>query len=395
MGSGFWRLWAASTISNLGGGMSGAAFALLAAGLTRNPSLVAALTFAFTAPWLLFGLHGGALVDRLDRRRVMVSVNVARAVVVGMLALAVATEDVSLPLLYAVAFLLGASETLYDNAAQSLVPALVPRERLDAANGWLLTAERLTNEFIGPPIGGLLFAVAAWAAIASDAVGWALAAALLFGVRGRFRPSQAEAPPRASLTADVREGLVWLWHNPPLRALAATVALLGLVDTAWFAILVLFSIELLDVGPAGYGLLVAAGGLGAIMGSLLAAPLSRAYGRGGALVVSLVVAAAAQTGVGLSSTAVIAGVLLGVSGFAFGVWNVAAVSLRQALAPNWLLGRVHSAYRFLGVGASAVGALAGGVVADAFGLRAPFLIGAPLLVAAALAAGPTLRAVKV
>jgi MFS family permease len=171
--------------------------------------------------------------------------------------------------------------------------------------------------------------------------------------------------------------------------------LLGLVDTAWFAILVLFAIEVLDVGSAGYGLLVAAGGVGAIAGSLLAAPLSRAYGRGAALVVSLVVAAAAQTGVGLTSTAVVAGALLGVSGFAFGVWNVAAVSLRQALAPDRLLGRVHSAYRFLGVGASAVGALAGGLVADTLGLRAPFLIGAPLLVAAALAAGPALRAVKV
>jgi MFS family permease len=394
MGLDFWRLWSASTISNLGGGISGAAFALLAAGLTRNPSLVAALTFAFTVPWLLFGLHGGALVDRLDRRRVMIAVNAGRAVVVGLLALAVATDAVSLPLLYGVAFLLGASETLYDNAAQSLLPALVPRERLDAANGWLLTAERLTNEFIGPPIGGLLFAVAAWAAIASDAVGWALAAALLFGVRGRFRPSQAEAA-RTSLTADVREGLVWVWRSAPLRALAATAALLGLVDTAWFAILVLFAIEVLDVGSAGYGLLVAAGGVGAIAGSLLAAPLSRAYGRGAALVVSLVVAAAAQTGVGLTSTAVVAGALLGVSGFAFGVWNVAAVSLRQALAPDRLLGRVHSAYRFLGVGASAVGALAGGLVADTLGLRAPFLIGAPLLVAAALAAGPALRAVKV
>ena len=395
MGRDFWRLWSASTISNLGGGISGAAFALLAAGLTRNPSLVAALTLAFTAPWLLFGLHGGAVVDRLDRRRVMVAVNVARTAVVGLLALAVATDVVNLPLLYGIAFLLGASETLYDNAAQSLLPALVPRDRLDAANGWLLTAERLTNEFIGPPIGGLLFAVAAWAAIAADAVGWAIAAVLLVRVRGDFRVPRAEAAAQASLTAEVREGLAWLWRNRPLRALAAAVALLGLVDTAWFAILVLYAIEVLGLGSAGYGLLVAAGGIGAIAGSLLAAPLSRAYGRGGALVLSLLVAAVAQAGVGLTSTAVVAGALLAVSGFAFGVWNVAAVSLRQTLAPDRLLGRVHSAYRFLGVGSSAVGALAGGVVAAIFGLRAPFLVGAPLLVVAALIAGPALRAVRV
>jgi MFS family permease len=395
MGRDFWRLWTASTISNLGGGISGAAFALLAAGLTRDPRFVAALTFAFTAPWLLFGLHGGAIVDRLDRRRVMVAVNIGRSVIVGLLAFAVATDAVNLPLLYGVAFVLGASETLYDNAAQSLLPALVPRERLDAANGWLLTAERLTNEFIGPPIGGLLFAVAAWAAIASDAVGWALAAVLLLGVRGRFRATRAEARARTSLTADVREGLAWLWQNRPLRALAGAVALLGLVDSAWFAILVLYALEVLDLGSAGYGVLVAAGGVGAIAGSVLAARLSRVYGRGGVLVLSLLVAAVSQAGVGLTSTAVVAGVLLAVSGFAFGVWNVAAVSLRQSLAPHHLLGRVHSAYRFLGVGASAVGALAGGVIAESLGLRAPFLVGAPLLVVAALAAGPALRAVKV
>lgn len=395
MGRNFWRLWAASTITNLGGGISGAAFALLAAGLTRDPRLVAALMFAFTSPWLLFGLYGGAIVDRLDRRRVMVAVNVGRAVIVGLLALGVATDAVNLPLLYGVAFVLGASETLYDNAAQSLVPALVPRERLDAANGWLLTAERLTNEFAGPPIGGLLFAIAAWAAIASDAVGWALAAILLVGVRGRFRASRAGPAVRTSLTAEVREGLVWLWRNPQLRALAGAVALLGLVDAAWFSILVLFALQILDVGPVGYGILVAAGGVGAIVGSATAPALSRAVGRGGALVLSLLVAAASQTSVGLTSTAVVAGVLLAVSGFAFGVWNVAAVSLRQALAPDRLLGRVHSAYRFLGVGASAVGALAGGVVADVLGLRAPFLVGAPLLVVAVLAAGPALRAVKV
>jgi MFS family permease len=376
MGRDFGRLWAASAVSNIGDGIALAAFPLLAAAFSRDPAAVAGLTFAFTAPWLVFGLPAGALADRFDRRLLMVSVDTARAAGVVALAAAVLTDTAGLTALYAAAFFLGSAETLFANASGSILPALVPQDRLEEANGRLGASASVANEFVGPPVGGLLFGVAVALPFFVDAGSFAVAALLVAAMRGRFRPERL----RTTLRADVIEGVRFVAGHSTLRLLLAAVAVLAVVDAAWYSILVLYAQEILGLGAVGFSLLLVAGGAGTVLGSLGAGRLRRRIGTRQALAAALLVAGAAQLALGLISSPGIAAAMVAAGNLAFGVWNVLALSLRQRLAPDALLGRVHSAYRFVGAGAYAVGALAGGSAAAALGLRAPFLLGAPVLV---------------
>jgi MFS family permease len=185
LGPDYRKLWTAAAVSTLGDGVREAALPLLAASLTRDPAKVAAVAFAGRLPWLLFSLLSGALVDRLDRRRVMWQVDTGRAMVVLALAAAVLMESTSIPLLVVIAFVLGTGETLFDNAAQALMPAVVGRQHLEAANTRLYAAQISSAEFVGPPLGSLLFgAVAVAAPFFLDAGSFAVAAFLVLAMRG-------------------------------------------------------------------------------------------------------------------------------------------------------------------------------------------------------------------
>ena len=380
MSGSFWRLWAGGTISRLGDGVRFAAFPLLAASLTRDARLVAGLTFVQGVPFLLFGLHAGAFVDRDDRRVVMIAVNAARAGAAGALAGSILAGRSSIALLYVVAFLLGCGETFADNAAAALLPSVVSRERLRRANGLLAAAGRAAHEFVGPPLGALLFAAAAAAPVILDGASFAAASLLVLTIRGSFRVEREE-PSR--VWDDVVEGLRWLRAQRELRAVTASVAVLGVLDSLWFSILVLYALEVLHVGSLGYGLLILAGGVGGVAGSLLASRTGVRTGLAGALLA----AAATQLVLGLTSSTAVAAAMLALSGGAFGLWAVLATSLRQEVAPDRMLGRMSSVYLVLGLGGIAVGGLVGGFVADAFGIRAPFLLGVPVLLATGLWVG--------
>jgi predicted MFS family arabinose efflux permease len=389
LGANYARLWTATTVSNLGDGVTLAALPLLAASLTRSPTEVAAVTFALSLPWLFFALVGGALADRLDRRRTMAVVDGIRTLLLALLGALVLTDTISLILLAVVAFAIGTAETVFDNAAQSILPNVVARDALETANGRLYAGEVVTNQFVGPPLGAFLFAATASAPFLLDAGSFALAALLVLSLRGSFRPIRAAKPDgsaRPSIRADIVEGLRWLAHHRLLRTLALSLGVLNLLSSAVFAVLVLYSLEVLDLSQEGYGILLVSGGIGALIGSLLGRRLSTALGPG-----TLVLTSAAMIGLATLVPAVwtqpvAVGISLALVG-AFGVtWNIVTVSLRQAIIPDALLGRVNSAYRLLGWGSMPIGALLGGVLADAFGLRAPFVVGGvlPLLLTAVM-----------
>ncbi|HZB50493.1 MAG TPA: MFS transporter [Mycobacteriales bacterium] len=381
----YWVLWSASSTSNLADGVRAAALPLLAVALTRDPRLVAGLTAVRTLPWLVFGLVAGAVVDRVDRRRLMILANLGQAALLGSLAVAVGTGNAGILALYVVAFVVGVGETLHDNAAQTVLPAVVHRDQLPDANGKLVAAERVTNEFAGPPLGAALFSVGAAVPVAADAVLAAASSALMLPVPGSFKVERDEAEP-ASLRRQIGYSLRWLWRHRPLRTLAGLAAVVGIVDTAWFATLVLFALDELGASQAQFGLLLAAGAIGSVAGALAAPRLSRAVGPARGIIGTLVAAGVVQLLLGLTGGPVLAGVLLAASGFALTAWNVLVVSLRQALVPAELLGRVTAAYRFVGLGSMPLGAVLGGILGQTLGLRAPLLLGAPVLVLAALLA---------
>jgi len=362
-----------------------AALPLLAASLTRDPAAVAAVAFAGRLPWLLFSLVSGALVDRLDRRRVMWQVDTGRALVVTALAAAVLLDATSIPLLVVVAFVLGTGENLFDNAAQALMPAVVPRERLEEANSRLYVAQITSAEFVGPPLGSFLFGVVAVSApFFVDAGSFFAAAALVLAIAGVYRAPHRQPQEHARLTTEIGEGLRWLWSHRLLRTLAVMLGVWNLLTTASAAVFVLFATADLHVSKAGYGLLFSAGAVGSIVGSLLATRIIRWIGPGRSLLVAVVVSGLANLVVALTSSAYLVGVMGAIGSMVGIVWNVITVSLRQAIIPDELLGRVNSVYRFLGWGMMPIGAALGGAIAAAFGLRATYWVGGAVLLAMAL-----------
>lgn len=377
-GSGFARLWAAQGVSNVGDGVYGTALPLLAATLTRDPFLVSVVSFAEWLPWLLFGLLSGALLDRWDRRRVIWAVDAARFAVVGGLALAVLLEQAGIALLAAAGFLLGTGQTLVDTGARSMLPALVSRDpqRLERANGRLIGTQVVAQELAGPPAGGFLFSVAGWVPFALDAVSFALGSALVASIRGHFGPAAgapAEDGRRSTLRTEIAEGLRWLAAHRVLRATAAMVAVVNLLAAGGGAVAVLFAQDRLGLDAVGFGLLLSGSAVGGVLASLVAVRLARVVGTARILVWTMVLSALAFLVFGLSSDPWLAGAMWALVGFFTVVFNVVLESLRQALTPDRLLGRVISAFRLFSFGAVPLGALLGGAVARAFGLRAPFV----------------------
>ncbi len=385
LGREFGKLWVAAGLANLGDGIRLATIPLLAATLTRDPVQISGLYFTQQLPWLLVSLVSGALADRLDRRRLMGMVHLGRTALMGIVAAAVATDTVVLPLLYGVAFALGTAETLADSAASALLPAVTRRQDLERANGRLEATVTITNQFAGPALGVAVFSAVAAGPFLLDSLLLAGAGALVLALRP---PARGEVRPSgASLRHDIAEGLRWLWGSPVLRALTGLSAVMNLAINAMVGILVLYALEVLRLTEAGYGVLLVSWAVGGVLGGLGAAEISGRLGRGATLLVASSTLAATLMVTGLTSSAAVAAVMQGLMGFAGGLWAVVTVSLRQSLVPDRMLGRIAGAHYLVSYGCSSLGTLVGGLVATAVGLRAPLLLGSALVTLSLIAVG--------
>jgi MFS family permease len=374
----FWRLWGSSAAANVADGIVLIAFPLAAIRLGASPGELAGLAIAGVLPVLLLGLVAGGLADRLDRRRTMLAVQVLRLAVVAVLGMLAATGSLGMPGLVAGMFALGVGEAFFDTNAQSILPMVVARDRLVAANGRLFAAETLANSFIGPPLGGLLVAIALPLAFAGAGVGFALAALGLVLMTGSYRVVSPAV--RRSLAREIGEGVGYLAGHRLLLTLSLMVALGRLGSGAWFVLLALFAVA---PGPMGltepqFGLLLVTFGVGSIIGTLVAGRLVARHGRprvllGATLVFGLTIALPAVTAspawIGLGSV---------VAGISVMCWNVTNVSLRQAIVPPALLGRVHATHRLLAHTAGLLGAALAGLIGETLGLEAAFAIGAAI-----------------
>jgi MFS family permease len=383
LGRNFHKALVASGFANLADGVFQVALPLLAVQLTRSPLLIAGVNLAARLPWLL-ALVAGALADRLDRRQTMVRVNLVRTVLLAGLALAVVTDLATLPMLYAVALLLGMAETLFDTSAQSLLPAIVAREDLTRANSRLFAVELVANTFVGPPLGGLLAAAGLAVAIGAPAVAYLAGAGCLALIAGGFRATGAAPAGTTRLRDEIAEGAGFVWRHPVLRPLAIMLGVQNMAFAAVFSVFVLFAVEPGPMGlsKAGYGILLAAEGVGSLLGTWLAVPAERRLGRVRTLVVGVLLSAASLVVYTLTTSPVLVGTAFAVSGVSMVLWNVVTVSLRQRITPDRLLGRMNAAYRLVGWGTMPIGSLLGGVLAAWLGLRPTFLVAAVITLAA-------------
>src|SRR5215211_3874778 len=364
LGRNFSRTLAASGFANLADGVFQVALPLLAVQLTRSPALIAGVTVAARLPWLAAPV-AGALADRLDRRQTMIRVNLVRTVLLGGLGLAVAADQAGLAMLYAVALLLGIAETLFDTSAQSLLPAIVARDDLTRANSRLFAVD-------------LLAAAGLAIAVGMPAAAYLLGAGCLALIAGSFRAAGAGPVGSTRLRDEVVEGLRFVFRHPVLRPLAVMLGVQNMAFAAMYSVLVLYAVAPGPMGlsEGGFGVLLAALGVGSLIGTWLAVPAERRLGRVRTLVVAVVLSGTSLLVPALTANAVLVGASEVVSGVAIALWNVVTVSLRQRITPDRLLGRMNASYRLVGWGTMPLGAALGGFLAEALGLQATFAIAA-------------------
>jgi MFS family permease len=370
----------------------------LAISVSTDPRLVAIVTTAGTLPWLLFGLLGGALADRLDRRRVMWLVDAIRGMLMVGFVGWVATGKPTIAVLATVAFLIGTGRTVYDSAATALLPGLVPLERLPTANSRLVTSTMLTGQLIGPGVAGLLFALAPELPLGIDAGSFLLAALLIAGVRTpptrRSVPDPYQPARSRRLRTEIREGLGFLWRDTTLRTLTVLIMVLAAASGGLIAVLALYSTQRLHVGSIGYGLLFSSYAVGGIMGGLGAPRLLGRQFAGRPLVAVLTLTVGSFVGLAQTTTAVVADATLLVFGVAAGLWFVLSASMFQTHTPPHLLGRISSSYRAASAAASVLGSAGVGFVAHAVGIRTTLLICAALIAATGLLARASIAAAR-
>ncbi|MDI2125528.1 MFS transporter [Yinghuangia seranimata] len=378
--TGFGRLWTAQTISSLGDGVSHAALPLLALTLTRDPMALAVVTAVGTLPWLLFGVLGGALVDRWDRRRTMWVTDAARAVLLAIPAAAAAFDMLGIPLLAAVAFLLGLGSLLFDTAATAYLPDLLGRDPmlLERANSRLRGAQTAASGFAGPPAGSALLAIGRSVPLLADAVSFAVSAVLV-----RSLPAASKPVPQAheSLLRQARAGASYVFRDRLLLGLALRPAVGNIAFLAVETVLALFAHDRLGIGTFGFGLLLTAEATGGLIGAAIASRLGRALGTGTALTCTAAVEGLAILGLAAAPNPYVAGLALAVCGAGMGATMVIGPSLRQAIVPAHLMGRVASTSRMLSMCAAPFGAFLGGWLATTYDVRTPLYTAAGLLLA--------------
>lgn len=388
----YWRFWAAAAVSNLGDGLRLIALPLLALQITTDPLLIAGVTALNFAPWILVGPVSGAVVDRVDRRGLLIAVQLGRGLVLVGFASLVAMDAVTIWSLYAVTAIIAAGETLADSAAQAAIPYLVDLPQLERANSRMVSAEIVTNEVAGGPLGGLLFAAAAILPFAANAATYLVAALLVSVVGTNLGPfaSPKDRPAPQHLRTDIAEGFRFVFTHPVLRPLSVAAALVNLGGGAVGAILVLFAVETIGLSEVGFGLLLGLGAIGGLLGASLAARLVAARGRRITIVGTAAVVASGSLALAVVDAPLTLAAAWFVISAATATSNVVTRSLRQTVTPDRLLGRMVTSIRLVGLGAIPVGAVVGGLLARAVDIRAPFVLGGIAVGAAGVVLAATL-----
>jgi predicted MFS family arabinose efflux permease len=380
LGTSFRWLLSSTVVNNVGDGIALAAGPLLVASLTRDPFLVSMALMAQWLPMLLFGVVGGVAADRLDRRRIVVVVNLARAVVLLALVAFIATGSLTIAWALVVLFVLGTAETFADSASSTLLPSLVARKDLGIANARMQGAFLLTNQLVAPPIGAALFAAGMALPFAANAAAFGLGALLLARIVGSTRSDRTEV---AGVWADTVEGLRWLVGHPPMRTLALTIFAFNVTFGAGWGVLVLYAGDRLGLGEVGFGLLMTATAVGGLIGTVAYGALERRFRLASLLRVGLLVETGTHLSLALTTTPAVAMATLVLFGAHAFVWGTLSTVVRHRAVPNALLGRVTGVYRVATVGGLVLGAPLGGVLARTLGVTAPFwfgFVGSALLV---------------
>lgn len=369
LGSGFRWLVASSWSANLGDGFAVSAGPLLIASQTHDATLVALALLLQRLPWLLFGLVGGAVADRLDRARLCAAVELARVVVLAVLVLAVVSHRVSIAAVLTALFLLGTADVFSNTASGSILPSIVERDDLILGNSRMLTGVVTLNQLAGPALGAMLFAIGmAWPFV-GQAILVGAGAVMILQIR---LPARAAVEVPTRMRAEVIEGCRWTWQHAGVRTLVLTIFIFNITFGAAWSVLVLYAEERLHLGAVGFGLLTTASAVGGIAGNLGYGWLIRRVSLGNIMRVGLIIETFTHLSLALTTVPAIAiGIMVVFGAHAF-IWGSTSVTVRQLAVPEALQGRVSSVYSLGVFGGLVVGAALGGPIASRFGVTGPF-----------------------
>lgn len=380
LGRTFANVFTANLASSLGDGIARTASPLLAARLTDDPVLIAGIAAVAMLPWLLFALPAGILVDRMDRRQALALAASVRTLLAVALVVLVASDSLTIWWLYLVIFIYGVCETLYDGAIRAVVPSVVPKKNLPRANARIEGGELVVQNFAAAPLTSALFAVAVLIPLGGLIAAFGLAALLaaLLPAIASGRQFHAAAAGEAAEVVPFRRQLADGWNfilaNRMMRTLWFVSIPVAILFSASGATLVLFVLDTLAIPEAAFGLFLLSGAVGGLIGSVVASRLARRFGLGPVMAAANLLAGVVTLLTGLLPVAVVGAVLFAVGGALSTVWNVLVMSLRQAVIPGRLLGRVHGTWRTLLWGTMPIGSLLGGALA-LIDLTVPWIVG--------------------
>lgn len=369
LGRDFRWLFGASWATNIGDGLAVAAGPLLMASQTQDAGLVAMALLVQRLPYLVFSLYAGVMVDRWDRRLVVIVVNLLRALVLVVLAVLIAGGQVNPGVVLAALFLLGTAEVFADITKSALLPMMVPHSELGTANARMVTAFQTANQLVGPPIGAFLFAVGMAIPFGVQAVAMALGAVLISRIA---RTPGMGASARSAVVGELKAGVKWLWNHSSLRILAITVFVFNITFGAAWSVLVLVAIERFQIGEVGYGVMIAVGAVGGIFGAVAYGGLERRFGMANIMRAGLIVECATHLVLATTTWPVLGMTMLFLFGVHNSLWATTTTTIRQRVVPSNMLGRVSSVNQLGSYGGMVLGAAIGGVIASQWGVAAPF-----------------------
>jgi MFS family permease len=398
LGATFNKLWSATLASNVADGLLKTSAPLLAATLTKDPVVIAALAAVVMLPWLFFAIPIGSLVDRVDRRKALWLANSIRFAALATLTVSIVTETINIPILYFVAFIIGAAEVLYDTTAQALIPQILKPAQLERGNSRLSIGATMVGELIGAPLSGILYALAIFLPFLSSTLGIFLAVVLVAIIPGTYKPIAAlddngKPLPKKSLWADMRFGISYLLSNKLLLKLVLLTTSIGFFFSATGSTMVLFMLDVLKVPLALFGFVFLAGAFGSILGSFMAPKVSERFGRMNIMALTIFLSGVLTALSGLSPNVWVWIVLSVFGGIVMAHWNILLMSTYHQIIPNELFGRIHGTRRTLVWGLMPIGSLLGGVFA-LIDLRAPLIIGGTISAIIALFGIPFIRSLS-
>lgn len=376
-------LWGGQIISSIGTQVSQLAFPLLVLLLTRSAAQAGFVGAVRTVPYLVFSLPAGALLDRWDRKRVMIFCDAVRVLCLASIPVAFACGKLSLIQIYLVSLLEGMLFVFFDIAEASCLPNVVNREQLPAAVAQNQATQGITS-LLGPSLGGFLYGVNVLLPFGADALSYLVSVLSLFWIRRRFQHERTTAPRR--LDREVTEGLAWFWHQPLLRVMAVLSCGVNLVVVGGSSLLVIVLAQHQHASSFLIGLIFACGGVGSILGSLLAPFVQKRLSFGQAVISNAWLIALLWPLYAVAQSVVVLGILTTVLFFLGPIYNVVNVSYRLAIVPDAFQGRVNSAVRLISFASQPLGLAATGVLLQSVGTNATVLVGGGVLMLVAGAA---------